>query len=217
MQLFRILTQVLCVVRLLSCAPTGVSRGVRIRYRRHFFDGIDGIDPRVISMFDLHVPDSAPIHYDDLGALDHQVKAISTVARAPHRFVDSLRRSGDSSAKYYATVRTKDPDVFDRVKFRGFSSVRLPDSNEALVTLFHEKRTNNDVTTGSYHRAGLLYCNTLIRPTTAQHADPLLKPVLCVYRVAASDPDQPSTLSHRPRRSLNPLSLPSSRLGKSTT
>jgi hypothetical protein len=39
---------------------------------------IDGIDPHMISMFDLHVPDSAPTHHDDLG--DHRVKAISTAS-----------------------------------------------------------------------------------------------------------------------------------------
>jgi hypothetical protein len=31
-------------------------------------------------MFDLHIPDSAPTYYDDLGALDHQVKTISTAS-----------------------------------------------------------------------------------------------------------------------------------------
>jgi hypothetical protein len=40
-----------------------------------YFDGIDGIDP-VMSMFEPHVPDSAPPHYDDMGALDYQVKDI---------------------------------------------------------------------------------------------------------------------------------------------
>jgi hypothetical protein len=64
-----------------------------------FFDGIDGMDPRLMSMFELHVPDSAPTHCDDLGALDRQVKAISTASRAPHRLADILRRSGDSTAK----------------------------------------------------------------------------------------------------------------------
>ena len=34
-----------------------------------FFDGIHGIDPRKMSMFDLRIPDSTPTHYDDLG--DH--------------------------------------------------------------------------------------------------------------------------------------------------
>jgi hypothetical protein len=33
------------------------------------FDGIDGIDPRVMSMFHLNIPDSAPAHYDDLGEI----------------------------------------------------------------------------------------------------------------------------------------------------
>jgi hypothetical protein len=51
-----------------------------------FFDGIDDIDPRVMSMFDLHVPDSAPTHYDDLSALDHQAKAISAASRASTSF-----------------------------------------------------------------------------------------------------------------------------------
>jgi hypothetical protein len=130
-------------------------------------DGIDGIDPRVMTTFDHHVPGSAPIHYDDLGALDHQVKAIST---APHRFADILRRSGDSTTKYYATIRTKDPDVFGRVKFGAFASVGFPDSNEALVTLFHEKRTNADVTIGSYLRGGLLYGDLLILPDSNQRS-----------------------------------------------
>jgi hypothetical protein len=39
---------------------------------------IDGVDPHMMSMFDIYVPDSAPTHYDDLG--DHQVKAISTAS-----------------------------------------------------------------------------------------------------------------------------------------
>jgi hypothetical protein len=37
----------------------------------------DDIDPRVMSMFDLHAPDSAPTPCDDL---DHQVKAISSAS-----------------------------------------------------------------------------------------------------------------------------------------
>jgi hypothetical protein len=65
----------------------------------------DGIDPCVMSMFDLHVPDSAPAYHDDLGEVDHQVEAISTASRAPHRSADILRRSGDSAAKYYSTMR----------------------------------------------------------------------------------------------------------------
>jgi hypothetical protein len=69
-------------------------------------EGVDGIDPsRVISNFDLHVPDSAQTHNDGLGALDHQVKVISPLTRAPHRFVDILRQSDDSATKYYATTR----------------------------------------------------------------------------------------------------------------
>jgi hypothetical protein len=56
------------------------------------FEGIDGTDPRAMSMFDLNVPDSAKTHYDNLGALDRQVKALSTASRAPHRFGDILRR-----------------------------------------------------------------------------------------------------------------------------
>jgi hypothetical protein len=64
-----------------------------------FFDSIDGIDPSVMSMFDLHIPYSAPAYYDDLGAIDHQVKAISTASCAPRRFADILRRSSDSAAK----------------------------------------------------------------------------------------------------------------------
>jgi hypothetical protein len=37
----------------------------------------DGIDPRVMSMFDLYAPGSAPTPRDDL---DHQVKTISTAS-----------------------------------------------------------------------------------------------------------------------------------------
>jgi hypothetical protein len=44
-----------------------------------------------MSMLDLNIPESAPAHYDDLGALDHQVKAISIASRAPNRFADILR------------------------------------------------------------------------------------------------------------------------------
>jgi hypothetical protein len=40
-----------------------------------FFDGIHGI---VMSVLDLHIPDSTPTHFDGLG--DHQVKAISTAS-----------------------------------------------------------------------------------------------------------------------------------------
>jgi hypothetical protein len=64
--------------------------------------------------------------------------------------------------------------------FRGFASVGLLDSNEAWVTLFHEKRTNAE---------GLLYSDPLIRPTAAQHSNPLPNQVLCVHRVTAGDPD----------------------------
>jgi hypothetical protein len=49
--------------------------------------------------------------------------------------------------------------------FRGFASVGLLDSNEVWVTLFREKRTNADVSIGSHLRGGLLYSDTLIRPT----------------------------------------------------
>jgi hypothetical protein len=73
----------------------------------------DGIDPRVVcmvSVFDSLVLGSAPTHCDDLGALGHQVKAISAASRAPRCFTDILHWSGD------ATMRTKDPDVFDRVQ-----------------------------------------------------------------------------------------------------
>jgi hypothetical protein len=93
------------------------------------FDGIDGIDPRVMSVFDLNIPDSAQAHYDDLGALNLQVKAISTASRAPHRFADILCRSGDSAAKYYSTMCTKDPNVFDRVKRAHFD-----DGSQAVTT-----------------------------------------------------------------------------------
>jgi hypothetical protein len=41
-----------------------------------FFDGIHGIDPLVMSMFDLHIPDSTSAHYNHMG--DNQVNAIST-------------------------------------------------------------------------------------------------------------------------------------------
>jgi hypothetical protein len=39
---------------------------------------IDGIDPHVMSMFDLHVPDSALTHHDNL--CDDEVQAISTAS-----------------------------------------------------------------------------------------------------------------------------------------
>jgi hypothetical protein len=42
------------------------------------------IDTHVMSMFDLHVSDSAPPHYDGLG--DHQIKAISSTS---FRLLDS--------------------------------------------------------------------------------------------------------------------------------
>jgi hypothetical protein len=83
-----------------------------------------------MSKFDLNIPDSALAHYDDLGALDHQVKAISTASCAPHCFADILHRSGDSAAKYYSTMHTKDPDVFDRVK-RAHSD----DGSQAMTTI----------------------------------------------------------------------------------
>jgi hypothetical protein len=47
-----------------------------------FSDGIYGIDPRTMPMFDLHVSYSAPTCSDDLGILDHQVKAIPTASVA---------------------------------------------------------------------------------------------------------------------------------------
>jgi hypothetical protein len=80
-------------------------------------------------MFDISIPHSAPAHYDDKRALDHQVKAISSASRAPHRFADILRRSGDSTAKYYSTMRTKDPDVFVRVNCAHFD-----DGSQAVTT-----------------------------------------------------------------------------------
>jgi hypothetical protein len=43
-----------------------------------FFEGIYGIDPRVMAMFDLHIPDSTPAHYNHMS--DHQVNAISTAS-----------------------------------------------------------------------------------------------------------------------------------------
>jgi hypothetical protein len=94
-----------------------------------FFDGIDGIDPRVISVFDLNIPDSAPAHYNDLGALDLQVRAISTASRAPHSFADIFRRSCSSAAKYYSMMCTKDTNVFDRVK-----RAHLDDGSQAMTT-----------------------------------------------------------------------------------
>ena len=74
-------------------------------------------------------------------------------------------------------------------------------SNEAWVTLFHEKRNNADVTIGSHLRGGLLYSNPLIRPTAAQHPNPLPQQVLCVHPVTAGDPDQAAS-------SASPLSEP---------
>jgi hypothetical protein len=41
----------------------------------------------------------------------------------------------------------------------------------------------------SHLREGLLYGDPLIRPTAAQHTDPLPKTGFCVRRVAASDPE----------------------------
>jgi hypothetical protein len=147
---------------------TGGSRCVRPDTDGMFVDGFHGSDPRVMYMFDLHVPDSAPTYYDDLGILDHQVKAISA------------------------------------------ASVGHIDSNEAWVTLSHEKRSSANVTIGYRLRGGLLYGDPPIRPTAAQHADILHKTVLCVHHVVASDPEHdidPASLSHR---CLNPLSLPAS-------
>jgi hypothetical protein len=90
------------------------SRCVRIYI---FFDSIHG---------DVYVRSSHPdcnlTHYDNLGALDHQVNAIST------------------------------------------ASVWLLDYNEAWVALFHEERTNANVSIGSRLRGGLLYGYSLIRP-----------------------------------------------------
>jgi hypothetical protein len=45
-----------------------------------FFDGIHGIDPRMKSTFDLHVPDSTPTKYDHSSVLDYQGKAISAAS-----------------------------------------------------------------------------------------------------------------------------------------
>jgi hypothetical protein len=44
------------------------------------FDGIHGIDSRVMSTSNLYVSDSTPINYDHSGENNHQVKAISTVS-----------------------------------------------------------------------------------------------------------------------------------------
>jgi hypothetical protein len=46
-------------------------------------------------------------------------------------------------------------------------------------------------------RITLLYSDPLIRPTAAEHADPLPKPLIRVHRVAASDAEPPSILPHR--------------------
>jgi hypothetical protein len=103
--------------------------------------------------------------------------------------------------------------------FRGFASVGLLDSNEAWVTLLHEKRTNADVTIGSHLRGGLLYSDLLICPTAAQHAHLLLSKCRCVHRVTASDPNlaiDPAS-SESPLNAslllLNPQPLPSRRPG----
>jgi hypothetical protein len=76
----------------------------------------------------MTVFDSAPTHYDDSSALDHQVKAISATSRAPHRFVDILRWSGDYATKHCATMRTRDPDAFDRVQ-----RAHLDDGSQAVI------------------------------------------------------------------------------------
>jgi hypothetical protein len=108
-------------------------------------------------------------------------------------------------------------------KFRGFAGVGLLGSSTRsvptpmlpLAPSFVEDNNNN-----------LLYRNPLIRPTAAQHADPLPKPVLCVHRVAARNPEpaidpappasplsEPIVAPTEPLL-LNLLSLPPSRLGR---
>jgi hypothetical protein len=47
------------------------------------FDGIHGIDSRVMSTSNLHVSDSTPTNYDHSVVNDYQVKAISTVSVNP--------------------------------------------------------------------------------------------------------------------------------------
>jgi hypothetical protein len=66
---------------------------------------------------------------------------------------------------------------------------RLLYSNEAWFELFHDRRTNADVTIGSRLEGGSLYGDPPIRPTATQQADPSHMPVLCAHRVAASDPE----------------------------
>jgi hypothetical protein len=76
-----------------------------------------------------------------------------------------------------------------QVKVVSTASAGPLDSNEAWVTLFYETRINANLTVGSHLRGELLCRNLLIRPTAPQQPDPLPKPVLCVSRVAACDPE----------------------------
>jgi hypothetical protein len=113
-------------------------------------------------------------------------------------FVSLLVRLWDSSWWAVGTHR-----ICRDHNFRGFASAGLLDSNEAWVALFHERHTNADVTIGSHLHGGLLCSDSLLRPTAAQHANPLPKPVLCVYRVIG-DPDP----AIDPASSASPLSEP---------
>jgi hypothetical protein len=77
---------------------------------------IDGIDPHVMSMFDLHVPDSALTHHDVMSMFDLHVP--------------------DSALTHHDNL------CDDEVQAISTASVGLLESNGACVTLFHEKRTN---------------------------------------------------------------------------
>jgi hypothetical protein len=125
------------------CALSGGSRCVRFDTDKRF---IDGIDPHVRSMFDLHVLDSTPAPCDDFD--DHQVKAISTAG-----------------------------GFWTPTKLGLRSSTRSVPMSRLLLapTLVEDYFT--------------VIFNILIRPIAAEHPDPLPKPLLCVYRVAASDPE----------------------------
>jgi hypothetical protein len=67
-----------------------------------------------MSLFDLHSPDLAPTHHD-LGALDRQVKAIFTTALHIASPISSVGLVILPRNTYFATMRIKDPDVFDRI------------------------------------------------------------------------------------------------------
>jgi hypothetical protein len=88
-----------------------------------------------------------------------------------------------------ATIASPSRTCWDH-NFYGFASVGLLDSDEAWITLFRKKRTNIDVTIGSHLRVGLLNSDPLIRFTTAQDANLLPQPVLCVHLDTVSGPEQ---------------------------